>query len=480
MTYDRRLARVQQTLRRLGFAAAMAVFCTHSHTALAKDVIVHLFDWTWDDVAAECEKVLGPNGFAAVQVSPPMEHAVINPPAWYDRYQPVSYRLESRGGNAEQFKSMVHRCRAVDVDIYVDAVINHMAGRPDGERKGYAGSVYSNYKFPGLYEPWDFHDCHKEIKTYTDAGEVQNCDLVNLMDLKTESPYVQGKIADYLQHLVNLGVKGFRLDASKHMPVGDIKAILDRVPQAGFIYQEVIPGDGEPIQPEHYLGNGSVTDFVYGRELARVFQHGNLAWLKAFDASWQENGSGPHLLPSDHAVVFTDNHDNQRENKPVLTFKNGALHELTNIFMLAWPHGRPQLMSSYEFSTQKQPSPQHRVYPNGCGKEWVCEHSHKAILHMVGFRNAVGAAPVTLWWDNGANLIAFGRGDKGFIVINNEDTPQTRMFHTGLAAGHYCDVLMKSPASGICSKTVDVSGSGEIQVTVLPHHALAIHIGARP
>ena len=39
-----------------------------------KQVIVHLFEWSWDAIARECEEVLGPKGFCAVQTSPPMEH----------------------------------------------------------------------------------------------------------------------------------------------------------------------------------------------------------------------------------------------------------------------------------------------------------------------------------------------------------------------------------------------------------------------
>ena len=36
--------------------------------------------------------------------------------------------LESRSGNREEFINMVQRCSAVGVNIYVDAVINHMTG----------------------------------------------------------------------------------------------------------------------------------------------------------------------------------------------------------------------------------------------------------------------------------------------------------------------------------------------------------------
>jgi alpha-amylase len=53
---------------------------------------VQLFEWHWPDVARECEKYLGPKGYSAVQVSPPNEH--IQGPAWWTRYQPVSYKIE--------------------------------------------------------------------------------------------------------------------------------------------------------------------------------------------------------------------------------------------------------------------------------------------------------------------------------------------------------------------------------------------------
>jgi 1,4-alpha-glucan branching enzyme len=47
---------------------------------------------------------------------------------WWTRYQPVSYLLESRSGNRDEFAKMISRCRAVGVNIYVDTVINHMTG----------------------------------------------------------------------------------------------------------------------------------------------------------------------------------------------------------------------------------------------------------------------------------------------------------------------------------------------------------------
>merc|ERR1711988_1615305 len=107
-------------------------FCIHLSLSTAKytephcdgkQVIVHLFEWPWDAVARECEEVLGPKGFCGVQVSPPMEH--IQGGQWWTCYQPVSYKLESRSGNRDQFINMVNRCRNAGVMVVADMVINH-------------------------------------------------------------------------------------------------------------------------------------------------------------------------------------------------------------------------------------------------------------------------------------------------------------------------------------------------------------------
>ena len=61
-------------------AALVSVFLHTSNGYLTpqcqgnRRVIVHLFEWKWTDIANECEAYLGPKGYCAVQVSPPMEH----------------------------------------------------------------------------------------------------------------------------------------------------------------------------------------------------------------------------------------------------------------------------------------------------------------------------------------------------------------------------------------------------------------------
>jgi alpha-amylase len=78
--------------------------------------IVHLFEWKWSDIANECEQFLGPKGFGGVQVSPVNEYAVMQPlRPWFERYQPVSFKLETRSGNQEEFSEMIDRCTKAGV-----------------------------------------------------------------------------------------------------------------------------------------------------------------------------------------------------------------------------------------------------------------------------------------------------------------------------------------------------------------------------
>ncbi|HEX3774667.1 MAG TPA: alpha-amylase family glycosyl hydrolase, partial [Polyangiaceae bacterium] len=150
----------------------------------AGGVFVHLFEWKWTDIAEECETYLGAAGFAAVQVSPPSEHAVIaaSKYPWWQRYQTVSYSLaQSRSGTEAEFRDMVARCARVGVGIYVDAVINHMTGQLSGT--GSNGTTYTKYNYPGTYSIDNFHQppCAIQDSDYvSDADHVRMCELSGL------------------------------------------------------------------------------------------------------------------------------------------------------------------------------------------------------------------------------------------------------------------------------------------------------------
>lgn len=60
---------------------------------------------------------------------------------------------------------------------------------------------------------------------------------------------------------------------------------------------------------------------------------------------------------------------------------------------------------------------------------------------MASFRNVVGDVAVENWWDNGYHQIAFSRGDKGFIAINNDDGNLNARLSVGVPPGRYCDII---------------------------------------
>lgn len=55
----------------------------------------------------------------------------------------------------------------------------------------------------------------------------------------------------------------------------------------------------------------------------------------------------------------------------------------------------------------------------------------RQIYNMVAFRNASLDQDVQHWWDNGNNQIAFARGTKAFIAINNDDYSLDQTLYTG-------------------------------------------------
>lgn len=100
------------------------------------------------------------------------------------------------------------------------------------------------------------------------TSQVRDCRLSGLLDLALEKDYVRSKVAEYMNHLIDIGVAGFRIDAAKHMWPGDIKAFLDKLKDlntqwfsAGtkpFIYQEVI----SMFSPQWFVFSTSCTSLL--------------------------------------------------------------------------------------------------------------------------------------------------------------------------------------------------------------------------
>jgi len=461
-----------------------------SNPVHSRDTFVHLFEWSWSDIAQECEEWLAPKGYTAVQISPPNDHKV--GPEWWVRYQPVTYNLTSRSGDEVAFKDMIDRCKAVGVGIYADAVINHIA-RGDGI--SIHGSPYGSRSSP-IFSPEEFHHLNGDLQSncgipnYTVREPVQYCDLLDLPDLCTGCESVQQKVADYLNYMGSLGLAGFRVDASKHMAATELDALLARVDSNMYVFHEVIGNDAEPIKTDEYFFPGDkadVTEFSYFFKLHSNIgdegAQGKLQYLETLGPDWG-------ILPQDKAVVFIDNHDTTRSGyHGGINYKDGDWYTLYNVFMLAHPYGFPKVMSSYYFVQENfdQGPPVNSPVHVGDGTNrcmddinWVCEHRLPAIANMVNWRRAAGAANTL---DNFQKLdgeagtaIAFCRGGAACVALNQGETASWSGAVTfNVTAGTYCNVIVSDDPAD-CPK-IEVAADGSASIEVPPKGAVAIHSG---
>lgn len=486
----------------------------------ATDVTMIAFQQSWKTIGDECTKTYGPEGVKYVQVSPPQES--IQGTQWWTVYQPVSYKLDSRFGTEDEFKTMISQCDAAGVQIVADMVLNHTTGHDVSwvdDQYGVAGTEcngsYGRYPGIGIYQyeesgnnhqyglpSGDFHTCKSNvsdnISDYTNADEVWNCRLSTMWDINTGSDRVQNIQAEYLAHLWEDGVRGFRIDSAKHMDPNDIASIKRKfMTKAGITDEQSFPwsqeviyhnGESEKFAPERYEKNGQVTEFSYAYSLLKDF-NGSITNLK--------NITSDLLDDADNATVFVSNWDTARGSetlKPV----SGARYELANAFMLGYDYGHPKILSDYAFnestqyddgvkdstdttvpkismddvcSTQKDPTQMEYG-------DWNCQQRWTSIRGMIKFHNAVNGTSVSNWQESGSNDIAFERVDangksKGLLALNNTLQEHDVDYTTSLPDGEYCNVY----ASRTCSQTVTVSG-GHAKATIGKRSAIAIYAGA--
>ncbi|XP_044760752.1 alpha-amylase-like [Coccinella septempunctata] len=450
----------------LGFVTSQK----NPHFLEDRSTIVHLFEWKWKDIAQECENFLAPHGYAGVQISPPNENLILSSRPWFERYQPLSYVLETRSGSEKELEEMSRRCNKVGVRIFADIIFNHMTGSDGIGTAGNRGEA-TNDNYPGVpYTREHFHDpC--TITNYNDAYQVRNCELVGLRDLNQTEEYVRDKVVDFLNHLIDLGVAGFRIDAAKHMLPEDMGIIFGRLKDLNtdygfapgsraFIYQEVAGFGGDAVPRELYTGIGTVLEFKYGNRLSNVFKKNDkMRFLDSWGPAWGL------VDPGSDSVTFIDNHDSQRSDGSILNYKSSKPYKMAIAFMLAHPYnGTPRIISSFDFVDTNTPPPQdsngNLISPgfnsdDTCTNGYICEHRWRQIYNMVEFRNVVRDTGINDWQTMADQQVAFCRGNKGFIVFNNEGNMDTQV-HACVPPGEYCDVISGSLVDGRCTGKVIV------------------------
>ncbi len=410
------------TQDRIRWTAAFLIWLLALAPAASAEVILHAFNWRYDEVAARADEIAA-RGFASVLVAPPLKSEGT---AWWARYQPQDYRvIDHPLGNTESFRLMAQRLSAAGVRLYADIVVNHMANeanlRPDLNYPGqrvldrYAADpayferqrLHGDLRF-NLFSSLDFREA-RCIGDYTSVFQVQNWRLCGgggdpgLPDLN-DNDWVVGQQRLYLAALKDLGVGGFRIDAAKHMTPKQIARIFTPAIIAdAFVFGEVITGSGLG-DPEYQLflapyldqTRHAAYDFPLHASLRRAFAFGgNLADLVDPLAAGQ-------ALPGDRAVTFTVTHDIPNNSGFRGLLLDPVDETLAYAYILGRNGGTPMLYSDHNESGDNR---------------WVDAWRRADLNAMIDFHNRMRGQDLRML-AAGPCFLLFRRGTLGLVGIN--------------------------------------------------------------
>lgn len=386
------------------------------------DAILHAFNWPYATVEARAAQIQAA-GFRVVMVAPAYRS---EGGAWWARYQPQDYRvIDHPLGDTEDFASMVQALQERGIRVYADVVINHMANeaaqRPDlgypgsrilgiyaGNRAYYDsirlfGDIGSNFLGGGDFGP---ASC---ISDYNDVYQVQNWRICGgggdpgLPDL-VGNDWVVSQQQAYLRALKGLGVRGFRIDAAKHMTFAHMNRVLTADIKSGMhVFGEVITNGGAgSVDYDRFLApylqntDHAAYDFPLFTSIRNAFAPaGSLSGLV-------DPGAYGQALPGARAVTFAVTHDIPNNAGFRYAILDPADETLAYAYLFGRNGGVPMVYSDNNESGDNR---------------WVNAYQRDDLRRMIGFHNGVQGSDMQVL-SHGACHIVFRRGDLGIIGIN--------------------------------------------------------------
>ena len=405
-------------------AAALAAGCLSS--AAHADTILHAFNWKYSDVTANAEEIAS-SGYKKVLISPTLKSSGSE---WWARYQPQDIRvIDSPLGNKTDLQTMIDALKQHGVEVYADVVLNHMANESwKREDLNYPGAeVLADYAANSEYfaqqtlfgdlsnNIFSAADFHPEgcITNWGDPGHVQYWRLCGgegdrgLPDLDP-SNWVVSQQRLYLQALKQMGVKGFRIDAVKHMSQYQIDQVFTPEITADMhVFGEVITSGGTGdsgyeafLAP--YLSNTdhAAYDFPLFASIRAAFSiGGGMNQLHDPQAYGQ-------ALDNARAITFTITHDiptNDGFRYQILDPQDEAL---AYAYILGKDGGTPLIYSDE--------LPDNEDKDNG---RWADVWNQTDMKNMITFHNAMQGKDMTMLYSDQC-LLLFKRGKEGVVGIN--------------------------------------------------------------
>jgi alpha-amylase len=394
--------------------------------------VIQLFNWPFRQIQPElC--ALRADGYSHVHVSPPQ---LSNGGPWWGRYQPLDLRTISGPlGNEADFQAMTREASRCKIEIIVDVVLNHAGNLgldsgqlfypPGCDRSLAVGSSPAACQ----WAPEDFHQeqCIGDYGNHcavlygricgggADRGlpdlATGYCEPGGRLDIRSRnySPRVLLAAQTYVKKLLDLGAKGIRLDAAKHMHPAFIEDLLKAPGIAGQVYSygEIIADRvTDPAMASYrHIAGLDLMDFPLTRSLMEGLSFGgSLRNVRTAEASGR-------ALDGASSVSFVTNHDVWgNEGGLGYRFSNFQDELLAHLYIFGRADGLPYVYSELAADSQS-------AKVRGAGENYIQFHKRKDVQQMARF-HAVQLGKSFSWaWDDDTHL-AFARGTDGFVAIN--------------------------------------------------------------
>lgn len=248
--------------------------------------ILHCFNWTIADVKAELPNIAA-SGFGAVQLSPLQRADGRTGSAWHNLYRPYDLAFKGGLGTESELQALCAEAANYGIKIIVDVVANHVD------------------KTAGYHDTW--WDSNGRVRwegsiNYGSRYSITHGQLGDYGDINSESSEVQQRGKAYIQKLHDLGVKGIRWDAAKHIGLPSegcaFWTAVTSVPGM-WHYGEILNDDGTPIS--EYANYMSVTDNRYSNGAAKD----NNGIQNGYGGEWAVNRN----IPGSKLVYWGESHD---------------------------------------------------------------------------------------------------------------------------------------------------------------------------
>ena len=414
------------------------------------ETILHVWSWNFPTIT-ENMKQIADAGFTMIQTSP--VNACFSPEGgnikildekegnWYHYYQPTDWTIGNNiVGTEEEMQIMLDEAKKYGIRVLVDVLPNHTAFNIDLVTDEFYAAVGGREKM--------FHTHGLEgINDYNDRTQCTHQGVGGLPDVNTENPLFQKYYMQFVNKLIQMGVRGFRYDTAKHIGVHsdpldteagvtendfwdvatgrkEVLGISLCIPYDSlFVYGEVLQDRNVP--EEEYAGYFGQTASSYGHVLREVLWHRSAKGHNLLD--WC------HRAAPEYLTTWVESHDtycNANESAGL----TDAQIRTGWVFLTARQNGTPLFYSRPMNSTREN-----YFGDNLLGARGNDEFFHPEVVAVNKFRQAMEGQVENVQISEDGEVVVISRGDKGAAVINFALDVNDFELPTGLADGTYTD-----------------------------------------